>query len=220
MSKILYTAILFVFLVASALLCAAQTGRINSSGPLADPSVTETVRRELQSQGYRIALDDGSVVAEIWLRQSLPARDKVDVPGAIYPQLAESVMMGVISFPTAATDYRGQSIKPGIYTLRYELLPNDGNHLGVAPNRDFLLLIPAASDPDPDAAYTFRQLVSLSCQATGTAHPGPLSMVQAHGGDVPGISKDNEEHWIFSAKLKLGAADLLFAFVVKGTAPQ
>ena len=43
----------------------------------------------------------------------------------------------------------GQGIQPGLYTLRYELVPNDGNHLGVANSRDFGLLVRAADDPDP-----------------------------------------------------------------------
>ena len=220
MSKIGNTAIVFFFVVASGLLGTAQTAKVEVIGSLSYASVPVAVRKALQPQGYRITLDDGSVAAEIWLRRGVAAQEKKEVPGAIYSQLAESTLVGVISFPTAATDYRGQSIKPGTYTLRYALLPNDGNHLGVAPNRDFLLLIPAASDPDPDATYKFQQLVRLSCQATGTAHPGPMSLVQPQNGTEAGISKDEDEHWIFSTKLTVGSADLPFSFVVKGTAPQ
>jgi hypothetical protein len=104
--------------------------------------------------------------------------------------------------------------------LRYALLPNDGNHLGVAPNRDFLLLIPAASDPDPNAIYKFQELVRLSSQATGTAHPAPISMVQPHDGAETSIMKDEDGHWVFSAKLAVGSGEIPFSFVIKGTAPQ
>jgi hypothetical protein len=219
LSKFRSTVIFFYFLAASVLFCVAQTSTVANIGALADTTVSTGLRNALQPQGSRVTIN-GSVVAEIWLRQSLPARDKTDVPDVIYPQLAESALVAVISFPAPATDYRGEAIKPGTYTLRYQLLPEDGNHLGVAPNRDFLLLIPVASDSDPDATYKFDQLVSLSRQATGTRHPAPMSMVAPSAGNEPTISKDIDEHWIFSAKLKSGTTGLPLAFVVQGTAPQ
>jgi hypothetical protein len=214
--------VFFGSLILLSQVCAAQAGKIDKLGPLTDPAVPEPVRTALDNAGYKVLLKDGSVACEIWLRHNVAARSKKEeVPGAIYPQLSESALVGVISFPPASTDYRGQSIKAGPYTLRYELLPDDGNHLGVAPNRDFLLLVPAASDADPGATYGFDQLVDLSRQATGTRHPAPLNMVQVASGAEPSLSKDDEDHWIFSAALKLSSGENLpFGLVVKGTAPQ
>ncbi len=59
----------------------------------------------------------------------------------------------MVRFPQGMSDYRGQSLPPGVYTLRYQLLPQDGNHMGVAPNPDFLLASPAASDSRPEQSY-------------------------------------------------------------------
>ncbi len=138
----------------------------------------------------------------------------------IYSQLAESTLIGVLHFPKAGSDFRGQAIPAGFYTLRYALVPNDGNHLGVAPNRDFVLLLPAASDADPNATLTFPDLVALSRAATGTKHPGPLSLVEP-GGSAPKVSRDDQDHWIFYAAMKMvSGEDLPFALVVKGTAQQ
>ena len=64
------------------------------------------------------------------------------------------------NFPKGMSDYRGQAIPPGSYTLRYAMLPQDGNHMGVAPNPDFLLAIPAAIDSDPQQNYLFRKLAA------------------------------------------------------------
>jgi hypothetical protein len=199
-------------------LAAAQTGKIESVGPATNSNISDAVKKALDSKGYRAILDDGSIACEIWLRSTLPGPAKKDVEGAIYP-FAESSLIGVISFPQATTDYRGQAIKPGTYTLRYELIPSDGNHLGVSQNRDFLLLLPAGSDPDPDAVFKFQDLVELSRHATGTRHPGPMSLVQAKS-SAPSIAKDEEEHWVFYAGVKLGGEDVPIALVVKGTAPQ
>jgi len=208
-----------LFLLLSTCLCIGQTGKVEALGPLTDASAPDSVKSVLETTGHRLVLDDGSIACEIWLRNKTPVQPKKDVPNVLYPLLAESTFIGVISFPHLATDYRGQAIKPGTYTLRYELIPEDGNHLGVTPNRDFVLLVPAASDLDPDATFKFDELVNLSRKATGTRHPGPLSLVQPSR--AAGLTKDEEEHWIFSTVLKLASGkDLPFAVVIKGAAPQ
>lgn len=204
------------------LLCAAQTGKVESIGPLTDSSVPRTVLEILEAKGYRLTLDEPAPACELWIRKSVPARPKKDIEGLAYPQLAESTLVGVIRFSQPAADFRGQRIRAGFYTLRYELIPNDGNHLGVAPNRDFLLLVPAASDADPKAQFKFDELVALSREATGTKHPGPLSLAQADGMvTAAAVSRDDQDHWIFSAPVKLASGDEIpIALVVKGRAQQ
>jgi len=204
------------------LLCAAQTGKVESIGPLTDSSVPRAVLETLEAKGYRLTLDEPAPACELWIRKSVPAQPKKDIEGLAYPQLAESTLVGVIRFSQPAADFRGQRIRAGFYTLRYELIPNDGNHLGVAPNRDFLLLVPAASDADPKAQFKFEELVALSREATGTKHPGPLSLAQADGMvTAAAVSKDEQDHWIFSVPVKLESGDEIpMALVVKGRAQE
>jgi hypothetical protein len=204
------------------LVCGAQSGKVENLGPLTDSGVSQAVRQTLDSKGYRVFLDDGKPFCELWLRNAVPSQAKKDVPSVAYPQLAESTLIGVLHFLQAATDYRGEAIPVGFYTLRYALLPNDGNHLGVAPNLDFLLLIPAASDPDPDTVFKTQELVALSRKSTGTKHPGPLSMVQSYNsGTAPSVSKDDQDHWTFSGGIKLTSGEELpLGLVVKGTTQQ
>lgn len=210
----------FVRLTVLLILSALASAKIETANRPANSAVPDAVWQVLDPKGYHVVLDDGTVACDIWLRKSVPSSGKKDVEGALYPQLASSTLVGVISLSAGATDYRGEPVKAGFYTLRYELLPNDGNHLGVAPNRDFLLLIPAASDPDPNAQFKSDALVNLSRGATGTPHPGPLSLVQA-GSSSPGVAKDDQDHWIFSGKLTLASGDELpFGLIVKGTAQQ
>jgi hypothetical protein len=210
-------AITLILLCAS--LCPAQAGKVEKIGTPSDSSIADTIKNALEATGYRLTTNDG-FSCEIWWRKSVPVQAKKDVPGALYPQFSESTLLGVISFSQPATDYRGQPVKPGAYTLRYALLPNDGNHLGVAPNRDFALLTPAGADGNPDAALKPEELVELSRKASGTRHPAPFSLVQAQDATA-NLSKDDEDHWIFSAALKLSSRDELpVALVVKGTAPQ
>jgi hypothetical protein len=210
----------FVRLTVLLILSALASAKIETANRPANSPVPDAVWQVLDPKGYHVVLDDGTVACDIWLRKSVPSSGKKDVEGALYPQLASSTLVGVISLSAGATDYRGEPVKAGFYTLRYELLPNDGNHLGVAPNRDFLLLIPAASDPDPNAQFKSDALVNLSRGATGTPHPGPLSLVQT-GSPNPGVAKDDQDHWVFSGKLTLASGEELpFGLIVKGTAQQ
>jgi hypothetical protein len=210
------------FILVVSLLSAAQTGNVESVGPLTDSAVPDAVRQALEGKGYRMTLDGSIPACELWIRKKIPAQTKKEVEGVAYPQLAESTLIAVIHFPQAAADFRGHSIPAGFYTLRYAIMPNDGNHLGAAPNRDFLLAIPAASDKDPNAAFESEELVMMSARTTGTKHPSPLSLAETDKGpSTPTVSKDDQDHWIFSATTKLNSGeDLPIALVVKGTAQQ
>ena len=203
------------------LACAAQNGKIENIGALTDASVPDSVRQVLDSKGYRLTLDDPAPACELWLRKSIPAQAKKDVEGVAYPQLAESTMFGVIHFAKAAADFRGHRIPAGFYTLRFELMPNDGNHLGASPNRDFLLPVPASSDTDPNATFKFDDLLAMSEKTSGTKHPSPLSLISPESGATPAISRNDQDQWIFSASAKLSSGeDLPFALIVKGSAQQ
>lgn len=211
-----------IAVAALSLLAGAQNGKVEKIGPLTDTAVPEAVRRTLDPDGFRISLDDGTPFLELWLRKPVPAQAKKDAADVLYSQLAESTLVGALHFLKNGSDYRGQTMAAGFYTLRYGLIPSDGNHLGVAPNRDFLLLVPAGSDADPNAVFKFPDLVELSRKATGTRHPGPLSLVQAdNGAPAPSIYKDDQDHWTFSAAVELSTGEKLqLALVVKGTAQQ
>jgi predicted small lipoprotein YifL len=203
------------------LLSAAQNGKVESTGPLTDSAVPDKVRESLNDKGYRLTLDDPKPACELWLRKSIPAATKKGSEAVAYPQLAESTLVGVVHFFQAAADFRGHQVPAGFYTLRYSLIPDDGNHLGVSPNPDFLLLIPAQSDADPSAAFKFQELVTMSARTGGTKHPSPLSLPPADKPSVGTVARDDQDHWIFSASLKLASGEEIpFALIVKGTAQQ
>jgi hypothetical protein len=208
-----------IFVSVSLFSALAGTAKVERIDRPTDSPVPAAVWDVLDARGYRLTLDDGSTACDIWLRKSLPSSGAKEAEGVLFPEIAPSTLVGVISFPKAATDFRGQPVKPGFYNLRYELLPNDGNHLGVAPSRDFVLLVPSASDPDPGAQFKFEELVNLSRKATGTNHPGPLSLVQADS-TMPGLSHDDQDHWVFSVRIPASGGEIPVGVIVKGTAQQ
>jgi hypothetical protein len=207
----------FLIVLAISSAFAAKLERIQKP---TDSSVPGAFSEVLDPNGYRVTLDDGSVLCDIWLRKEIPVSGKKEAEGVLFPEIASSTLLGVVSFPKQASDFRGQAIPAGFYTLRYELVPSDANHLGVSPNRDFALLVPITADADPKAQFTYQELISLSRKASNTQHPAPLSIVQA-GAQMPGIAKDDQDHWIFSAKLHFASGeDIPLGLIVKGIAQQ
>jgi hypothetical protein len=199
----------------------AQGSRLETIGPLTESAVPESVRKALEPKGYRVLREDGRVVCEIWFRAAVPIQTgKTAEPEVVYTGLEESTLVGVILFPEPTTDYRGQAIKAGAYTLRYALYPADGNHIGIAPNRDFLLLIPAGLDPDVATRYSFEELVKRSAKAAGTNHPAGLSLRSAEGyKTVPTVVDFASRYTLLVAPVKTTAGgELILALIVRGVA--
>ena len=211
-----------LFVATLSLSASAQGNKVESIGAFADQSASESVRSALEAKGYRVTAGDGNVVCEIWLRSAVPASPRKDVSGAIYTELGDATLIGVVSLPKGGNDYRGQGIKAGVYTMRYALHPTDGNHMGISPYRDFLLLVPVAADADVNAKFKFEELSKISAKAAGTNHPTPFSMVSPESAKgAPSVTENEHGHLVFAAKLKTqGGGELPIAFIVKGIAEQ
>jgi hypothetical protein len=196
---------------------AAQSGKVETIGPL--DSGNAALTKALSQSGYKITLADGSF-CEVWFRATVPA-GKTDASGAVYTTLPEGALIGVIRFAKTTNDFRGQSVAAGSYTLRYAVHPTDGNHMGISPIRDFLLLVPIAADSNPDALIKFEELVKLSAKAAGTNHPAALSMAMPDASAAaPSVMTDEHNHTVFAAKIKTAAGETPIAFIVKGQAEQ
>lgn len=182
------------------------------------PTLPDTLLKAVNSQGYTVLDKDGSPIASVWPAGELKTTKK-DVEGANYPQLNVAEFLGVIQFEQEARDFRGQTIPKGTYTLRYGLLPNDGNHMGVAPNRDFLLVLSPTSDSDSAATYTEKQLYRASEKAAGTPHPAVLSLVSDEG--KPGtVTTTSEGFLVLHFAVNSGDGPVPVALIVKGVAQQ
>lgn len=192
--------------------------KVESIGALTDEKVPEAVRKALDSRGLRVIDDKGKPFVEIWFNKSFNA-SKDEVAGANFWQFGEGNFAGVINFPGPAADYRGQGIKPGYYTLRYGLILQDGNHLGVSPARDFFLACSIAEDKDPAAKLSFDEMIKLSRMASGTGHPSTwvLSTPEASG-NLPKVFKDEHGHVSLITKITVGTGELTIQLTIVGRA--
>ncbi len=146
----------------------------------APPDLPAAYASVIQTQGYRVSGPKGPW-CEIWFRNSIPTGAKPADDSIVFP-IPQGTLVGILRFPSAGSDRRGQTIQAGVYTMRYSDYPVDGSHQGVAPQRDFLLLTPVANDADPSATPGFDQLVKMSTKASGTPHPAVFSI------EIPGTS--------------------------------
>lgn len=166
----------------------------------------------LQTPGVKILGPSGSVYCEVWLRTLAPSGPKSGDDAVVLPTIPQGALLGVIRFAGPAQDRRGQPLKAGIYTMRYSQYPVNGDHQGVAPQRDFALLVPVAEDKDPNATPGFDALVALSNKASGTPHPAVLSIWNSSADKFPAFSKQGDHDWVLEAKI----GDLGISIIVAG----
>src|SRR6185295_14940444 len=96
---------LFLAALALSISALAQGNKVEPIGAFSDPGASEALKKVLEQKGSRISLGDGPY-CDIWLRAGIPA-GKSEALGAVYTTLGESVLVGVISFTKATTDFRG-----------------------------------------------------------------------------------------------------------------
>jgi len=169
------------------------------------------IREALQKTGHRIIAPNGSVFAELWFRAQAPSGPATTEEGVSLTTIPHGSLVGVIRFPGRGADRRGQTIKAGVYTLRLAYYPVDGAHQGIAPQRDFLKIIPAAEDKDLNATPSYDELVAMSTKASGTSHPAILGVWKLDKPEPAGL-RQHEGDWILHATI----GDIPIAVIVVG----
>ena len=195
------------------------TYKIEATKGLPGGDVSQAIQSALQPQGESLLDSSGKVLCEVWLNKDLSAAASPDTAAnVLYGKIAQGSVVGVIHFPAAAKDYRGQGIKGGYYTLRYELVPEDGNHMGVSQYRDFLLLVPAAKDTDGTKAVSYTDAIKLSRDSTDTGHPGVmlLDSVSDSNKTFPAVFQDYSQNWALQMEAQLGGQKFPLAIVLVG----
>lgn len=168
MSKFFLSALLAVTILA---------GEEYKSAPGSAPpaELSDSIKGLLAKQGVKIS-KDGQPLSEIWFRAALPAPKPTTEANLTMPGVPHGSLVAVIKVEQTYSDRRGQTFKPGLYTMRYSYYPENGDHQGAAPQRDFLLLSPAATDTDGAATPVFKELVEQSKKVSSTPHPAVFSI--------------------------------------------
>lgn len=166
----------------------------------APPAEVSALASALSKEGVKVLKEDGSVLLEMWFAASIPSGGAVE-ESASFAGTPHGALFGVVRYPARFNDRRGQTIKPAVYTMRYSLFPLNGDHQGVAPQRDFLLLSPAALDTDPAARPDFETLMTMSRKASGTPHPLVLSCFKDEASASQGVTAEGDSDRVLHVKI-------------------
>ena len=203
---------------------AAQAYRLEKAAAPPPAALSASVRDTLAPEVLRVMGPRGPL-CEVWLRKTLPAAAAPTTePDVKMVRLAEGTLVGAMRLPGDTRDFRQQIIHGGVYTLRYLWQPVTADHLGLAEQRDFLLVAPAAIDTNP-AGVTHDETINLSLKVTNTKHPSVWSLFQlaASAGALPAVVRNEHNNtWMlgFPATLSSGGAPLRMGLVVVGHAPE
>ncbi|HUY35888.1 MAG TPA: hypothetical protein VMV69_24325 [Pirellulales bacterium] len=213
-----------------ALKAPADEYRVERLETPAPDGVAPAIAERLAPAGYKVMVGKRTI-CEVWPASQWPvAADFKSSSSVIYP-FEMGQLIGVARYPRKGGDFRGRAIPKGVYIMRYGLQPQDGNHVGTSDTRDFLLLLSAADDTDPQPVDKPR-LFKLSAKTSGTTHPAMLSLLAPPGepGDLPAmIHHESRELWSlrFANPSQTGdktagdkTADLVVELVVVGKAAE
>jgi hypothetical protein len=169
---------------ASLLLTAAEpkfSAKVEKVEPPA--KIAEPVRKLLDPQAL-VVRSGGDVVMRVWFRSTIPvkATEEQVKNGLTYREIPEGTLVGALEFPEEFTDYRKQKLAAGVYTLRFAVQPDIGDHTDTAPHPDFCLLCPATEDKTGEEIEK-KKLIELSSKVNEGRHPAVLLLWPHNGKD-------------------------------------
>lgn len=207
----------FAYLLPAGLL--AATLALGSDQPMlgaadgAPPEgVSDEIRAVIGADGIRATLASG-VNLDFWLRTEQPSGTNPN-PAVTFPDLGVGTLVGVVRIDGPWSDYKGNPIEPNVFTMRYGIRPEDGNHMGVSVHLDYVLLVPVAEDTTVDVEWGQDDLNIMSFAATGIGHPAVMSLAPNWEGiSEPAIFQDDAGGWALGYPWADG---LTLGFVVEG----
>jgi hypothetical protein len=191
----------FAALLTPRLLC-AQAAKLTVTTVKPPAEIAEPIRAVLDDKALRIAADDKEAF-EFWFRKELPLAEKPAGGTLGLSTMKEGALLGVARVVGEHYDFRNEEIKPGVYTVRLGIQPEDGNHLGVAPTRTFALLIAAKQDRKLEA-IDHDALMKAAATNNAAKHPSNLNLQPAEktDGQFPRLEeRNNGEHKVVLLKL-------------------
>ncbi|MBI2835533.1 MAG: hypothetical protein HYX76_14005 [Acidobacteria bacterium] len=164
--------------------------------------IAAAVKATLAGAGQRVSVGDTTL--DFWWVKVLPVTASTGAPD--WSHVPAGSLVGIARVSGPFRDIRGRTIKAGVYTLRFGIQPANGDHLGVSPFREFLLISPASVDGDP-GSRDYEAAVGLSKQTLGTSHPAVWSLDPPVTTDAPLSLRSNEAgHKAVVFELPVGAS--------------
>ena len=175
----------------------------------APDEIAAAVKGALAPGGATVKIGDAAI--DFWWVKS------VDAKGKDWSAVPEGTLIGAMKIAAPLRDIRGRTMGPGTYLLRYAMQPQNGDHLGVSPHREFLLATPAAEDTSP-AALGHEPAVELAAKSVKITHPAVFSIDPPVASAAPlSVTQNDAGHTavVFEVPTSGGAA-LRFGLILVG----
>jgi hypothetical protein len=158
------------------------------------------VRKLLDGQALVVRSGD-DVVMRVWFRTEIPvkATEEQVKNGLTYREIPEGTLVGALEFPAEFTDFRKQKLPAGVYTLRYAVQPDIGDHTDTAPHPDFCLICPSDEDKTEEPVEK-KKLIELSSKVNEGRHPAVLLLWPNNGKDA-GVKVIDKGDGVFVATI-------------------
>jgi len=183
--------------------------------------VSESIRKILQPKAVQL-LNGDTPVFEFWFGSEVSLKSKPGSADKALGSIQETTLLGAVAVGNGQRDYKDNEIAAGVYTLRFGLQPQDGDHLGSAEYPYFAVLIPAKNDTQLDGITSFKAMTKASGIDTASGHPVVLSLrpASSDSGDLPKLNEPAAEHKSVRVKVpaKVGEekSGIVFELVYKG----
>jgi len=184
---------LLAFLQVNASTAAELVVKVSDKEP--PKELDASIRAKLRTKAVEL-LDGENPVYGFWLSAELPLQSKPASAGKALDAIKQATLLGVVAVSRDQRDYRDDELRAGIYTMRFALQPQDGNHLGTSEFNYFAVLTPAKMDNKLDGISDYKALVKASSKETSTDHPVILSLRPASSdqGALPQLNAPAPEH--------------------------
>src|SRR5205814_5405106 len=137
--------------------------------------IAESIRKMLQPKDVKL-LNGDAPVFEFWFGSDVALKSKPGSADKALGSIQETTLLGAVSVGNGQRDYKDNEIAAGVYTMRFGLQPQDGDHLGTAEYPYFAVLIPAKNETQLDGLTTFKAMATASGKDTASAPPGVSSL--------------------------------------------
>lgn len=190
--------------------------------PAADPAFTakyeklappeklaEPIHKLLAGEALVVRTGD-DVVMRVWFRAEIPARGTEEQVknGITYREIPEGTVVGAVEFPKTFTDYRRQEIPAGVYTLRFAVQPDIGDHTGTAPHTEFCLMSHADKDKSAEPIEV-KALIELSSEVNDGKHPAVLLLFPNFAkDDGPAVADKGKGVWVANVRRPVAVGEV------------
>jgi len=169
----------------------------------APESISKEIRGHLDSKVHTISKGD-KVLYRFWFTQKVQLSAAPSSPGKALDVCVQPSLLGVVEVVEEQRDYRDDELFQNVFTIRYGIRPDDGNHLGTSDYRHFGVLIPVEQDKKLQGISGYKPLVKASSLDTVSDHPVILSLRPVSGGDgnYPALVEPVSHHHALRLELK------------------